>query len=136
MNLADKGYDEVMVIDHDFLRALQYGMPPTSGIGIGIDRLAILMTGQPTIQEVLLFPTMKPEKKAPKDAAAKYVEIGFSEDVVPVLQKAGYNLVSDLAGGNAQKIQQQIGEIIKKYKLDIQKPSVDELNEIISKIEA
>ena len=62
MKLADKGDDEAMVIDHDFMRALEYGMPPTSGIGIGIDRLAILMTGQPSIQEVLLFPTMKPEK--------------------------------------------------------------------------
>ena len=134
MKLADKGDDEAMVIDHDFLRALQYGMPRTSGIGIGIDRLAILMTGQPTIQEVLLFPTMKPEVKAPKDAVSKYVEVGFSEDIVPVLQKAGYNLVESLAGANAQKVQQQIGEIIKKYKLEITKPSVDELNAIISKL--
>ena len=134
MKLADKGDDEAMVIDHDFLRALQYGMPPTSGIGIGIDRLAILMTGQPTIQEVLLFPTMKPEKKMPKDSVEKFVELGFSEDIVPVLYKIGYNLVSDLADGNAQKIQQQIGEVLKKYKLDIKKPSVDELNEIISKL--
>ena len=134
MKLADKGDDEAMVIDHDFLRALQYGMPPTSGIGIGIDRLAILMTGQPTIQEVLLFPTMKPEKKAPRDAAEKFVALGFSEEIVPVLYKVGYNLVSDLQDGNAQKIQQQIGEVLKKYKLDIQKPSVDELNAIISKI--
>ena len=134
MKLADKGDDEAMVIDHDFLRALQYGMPPTSGIGIGIDRLAILMTGQPTIQEVLLFPTMKPEKKAPRDGVEKFVELGFSEDIVPVLYKVGYNLVSDLVDGNPQKIQQQIGEVLKKYKLDIQKPSVDELNAIISKI--
>ncbi len=134
MRLADKGDDEAMIIDQDFLRALQYGMPPTSGIGIGIDRLVMLMTGQTTIQEVLFFPQMKPEKKTPKDATAKYVEVGFCEDIVPVLQKAGYNLVSDLAGGNAQKIQQQLGEIIKKYKLDIRKPSVDELNAIIVKI--
>lgn len=62
MKLADKGDDEAMIIDHDFMRALEYGMPPTSGIGIGIDRLALLMTAQSTIQEVLLFPTMKPEK--------------------------------------------------------------------------
>ena len=136
MKLADKGDDEAMVIDHDFLRALQYGMPPTSGIGIGIDRLAILMTGQPTIQEVLLFPTMKPEKKAPRDSADKFVALGFSEDIVPVLYKVGYNLVSDLEGGNAQKIQQQIGEVLKKYKLEIQKPSVDELNAIISKVKS
>ncbi len=136
MKLADKGDDEAMVIDHDFLRALQYGMPPTSGIGIGIDRLAILMTGQPTIQEVLLFPTMKPEKKAPRDGVDKFVALGFSEDIVPVLYKVGYNLVSDLEGGNAQKIQQQIGEVLKKYKLDIQKPSVDQLNEIIAKVKS
>ena len=136
MKLADKGDDEAMVIDHDFLRALQYGMPPTSGIGIGIDRLAILMTGQPTIQEVLLFPTMKPEKKAPRDSADKFVALGFSEDIVPVLYKVGYNLVSDLEGGNAQKIQQQIGEVLKKYKLEIQKPTVDELNAIISKVKS
>ncbi|MBR1666989.1 MAG: lysine--tRNA ligase [Bacteroidaceae bacterium] len=134
MKLADKGDDEAMVIDHDFLRALQYGMPPTSGIGIGIDRLAILMTGQPTIQEVLLFPTMKPEKKAPRDSVEKFVELGFSEDIVPVLYKVGYNLVSDLEGGNAQKIQQQIGEVLKKYKLDIQKPSVEEISTNIGRI--
>ena len=136
MKLADKGDDEAMVIDHDFLRALQYGMPPTSGIGIGIDRLAILMTGQPTIQEVLLFPTMKPEKKAPRDGVDKFVAIGFSEEIVPVLYKVGYNLVSDLEGGNAQKIQQQIGEVLKKYKLDIQKPSVDEISNIVSKVKS
>ena len=136
MKLADKGDDEAMVIDHDSLRALQYGMPPTSGIGIGIDRLAILMTGQPTIQEVLLFPTMKPEKKAPRDGVDKFVALGFSEEIVPVLYKVGYNLVSDLEGGNAQKIQQQIGEVLKKYKLDIQKPSVDEISNIVSKVKS
>ncbi len=134
MALAAKGDDEAMIIDHDFLRALQYGMPPTSGIGIGIDRLVMLMTGKFAIGEIMLFPQMKPEKKAPKDPVQKYVELGVAEDIVPVLQKAGYNLVSDLAGGNAQKIQQQIGDILKKYKLDIQKPSVDELNSIIAKI--
>ena len=135
MRLADKGDDEAMIIDHDFLRALQYGMPPTSGIGIGIDRLVMLMTGKTTIQEVLFFPQMKPEKKQPKDPVQKFAELGFKEDIVPVLNKAGYYLVSDLTGGNAQKIQQQIGEILKKYKLDIQKPSVDELNAIIAKIQ-
>ena len=121
-------------IDHDFLRALQYGMPPTSGIGIGIDRLVMLMTGKFAIGEIMLFPQMRPEKRVPKDAVEKYVAVGFSEEIVPVLQKVGYNLVSDLAGGNAQKIQQQIGEVMKKYKLDIRKPSVDELKSIIDKI--
>ena len=127
MQLADKGDDEAMVIDHDFLRALQYGMPPTSGIGIGIDRLAILMTGQPTIQEVLLFPTMKPEKKAPKDKPEAYTALGIPADLVPILQKVGYYLVTDLTDINPQKLQQQIGEVIKKYKLDIAKPSVQDI---------
>ena len=136
MRLADKGDDEAMIIDQDFLRALQYGMPPTSGIGIGIDRLVMLMTGNMTIQEVLFFPQMKPEKKIPKDSMERFTTLGLSEDIVPVLHKCGYNLVSDLAKANAQKIQQQIGEVLKKYKLDIQKPSVAELEEILGKLQS
>ena len=127
MKLADKGDDEAMIIDHDFLRALQYGMPPTFGIGIGIDRLVMLITGQTQIQEVLLFPQMRPEKKAPRDAAARYVEAGIAEELVPLLQKAGYYLVADLKDVNPQKVQQQLGEIIKKYKLDLTKPSVQDI---------
>ena len=127
LRLSEKGDDEAMFIDQDFLRALQYGMPPTSGIGIGIDRLTMLMTGQAFIQEVLFFPQMRPEKKAPRDAASKYVEVGIPEEIVPILQKVGYYLVADLKEVNAQKLQQQIGEVIKKYKLDIQKPSVQEI---------
>lgn len=129
LRLSEKGDDEAMFIDQDFLRSLQYGMPPTSGIGIGIDRLVMLMTGQTQIQEVLFFPQMRPEKKAPRDAAAKYVECGIDEALVPVLQKAGYNLVTDLKDVNPQKVQQQIGEIIKKYKLDIQKPIVQDITD-------
>lgn len=129
LRLSEKGDDEAMFIDQDFLRSLQYGMPPTSGIGIGIDRLVMLMTGQTQIQEVLFFPQMRPEKKAPRDAAAKYVECGIDEALVPVLQKTGYNLVTDLKDVNPQKVQQQIGEIIKKYKLDIQKPSVQDITD-------
>ena len=134
MRLSEKGDDEAMFIDQDFLRALQYGMPPTSGIGIGIDRLVMLMTGQTTIQEVLFFPQMRPEKKIPKDSADKYAAIGVAEALVSVLQKAGYNLVSDMKEVNPQKLQQQVGEVIKKYKLDIEKPSVNDVAEWISKI--
>ena len=134
LKLSEKGDDEAMFIDQDFLRALQYGMPPTSGIGIGIDRLAMLMTGQTTIQEVLFFPQMRPEKKPAKDNVAKYTVLGVAEELVPVLQKAGYNLVDDMKGVNPQKLQQQVGEILKKYKLEINKPSVQEVTEWLEKL--
>ena len=127
MRLADKGDDEAMIIDQDFLRALQYGMPPTSGIGIGIDRLVMLMTGKTFIQEVLFFPQMKPEKKIPQSSPAEWSEIGVSEEWVPVLRKAGFNLISNIKDEKAQGLQQKIGDIVKKYKLDMQKPSVDEI---------
>ena len=132
MRLADKGDDEAMVIDHDFLRALQYGMPPTSGIGIGIDRLVMLMTGKTFIQEVLFFPQMKPEKKAPQSTVAEWAEIGVPEEWVPVLRKAGFNLVQNIREEKAQGLQQKIGEIVKKYKLDMKKPTVDEVQAWIS----
>ena len=131
MRLAAKGDDEAMIIDQDFLRALQYGMPPTFGIGIGIDRLVMLLTGKFAIGEIMLFPQMKPEKRIPKDKPEAFVALGFKEEIVPILYKCGYNLVSDLQGQKAQKVQQQIGEVIKKYKLDIEKPSVAELEQII-----
>ena len=127
MKLADKGDDEAMIIDQDFLRALQYGMPPTSGIGIGIDRLAMLMTGQVAIGEVIFFPQMKPEVKAPRDKDDAFLALGVPAEIIPILRKAGYNLVSTLNGVAPAKIQQQIIEIVKKYKLDVQKPSQDDI---------
>ena len=127
MRLADKGDDEAMIIDKDFLRALQYGMPPTSGIGIGIDRLVMLMTGQTTIQEVLFFPQMKPEKKIPQSSIKEWGEIGVSEEWAYVLRKAGFNLISDIRDEKAQGLQQKIGDINKKYKLGYEKPSVNDI---------
>ena len=133
MKLADKGADEAMIIDQDFLRALQYGMPPTSGIGIGIDRLVMLMTGKTFIQEVLFFPQMKPEKKIPQSTVAEWAEIGVAEEWVPVLRKAGFNLISNIKDEKAQGLQQKIGDIVKKYKLEMQKPSVDDIAQWIEK---
>ena len=136
MRLADKGDDEAMIIDQDFLRALQYGMPPTSGIGIGIDRLVMLMTGKTFIQEVLFFPQMKPEKKIPQSSVAEWAEIGVAEEWVPVLRKAGFNLVANIKDEKAQGLQQKIGDIVKKYKLEMQKPSVDDIAAWIDKAQA
>ena len=133
MKLADKGDDEAMIIDHDFLRALQYGMPPTSGIGIGIDRLVMLMTGKTYIQEVLFFPQMKPEKKMPQSTIKEWEAIGVSENWAYVLRKAGFNLISDIRSEKAQGLQQKIGEINKKYKLGYEKPTVDDIQQWIDK---
>ena len=123
MRLADKGDDEAMIIDQDFLRALQYGMPPTSGIGIGIDRLTMFMTGQTTIQEVLLFPQMKPEKVQKKDAPERYMEMGVPAEWVEPLQKLGYDMVEKLKGLNPNKLRQDLCGYNKKNKLGLANPA-------------
>ncbi len=134
MKLADKGDDEAMVIDHDFLRSLQYGMPPTSGIGIGIDRLVMLMTGKENIQEIMLFPQLKPEVKMPQTSVKDWQEkVGVPEQWVYVLRKAGYNLITDIKDAKAQALQQKMLEINKKYKLGYDKPSLEEIQAWIDK---
>ena len=132
MRLADKGDDEAMIIDQDFMRALEYGMPPTSGIGIGIDRLVMLMTGQTTIQEVLFFPQMRPEKTAKKDSVEKYTAIGVDKDWVPALQKAGYITLEILKDANPNKVRQELCELNKKYKLELANPSAEQVAEWIA----
>ncbi len=131
MKLADKGDDEAMIIDYDFLRALQYGMPPTSGIGIGIDRLVMLITGKTYIQEVLFFPQMKPEKKIPQSTVAEWAAIGVPEQWVPVFRKAGYNLISDIKQVKAQALQMNVCGVNKKYKLGYENPKVDQFQQWI-----
>ena len=134
MRLADKGDDEAMVIDQDFLRALQYGMPPTSGIGIGIDRLVMLMTGKNAIQEVLFFPQMKPEKKAVNDSPEKYLEVGISAEWIDPLQKLGFDMVTKLKDYNPNKLHQELCGFNKKHKLGLQNPTQTEVGKWIENI--
>ena len=128
MRLSEKGDDEAMIIDADFIRALEYGMPPTSGMGIGMDRLVMLMTGQTTIQEVLFFPQMRPEKKQKRDNAAVFATVGVPEEWVAPLHKLGVLTIAQLAATqSAGKLQKDLCGINKKFKLELANPAVDEV---------
>ncbi len=129
MRRADKGDDEAMIIDHDFLRALQYGMPPTSGIGIGIDRLVMFMTGKTTIQDVLLFPQMRPEKVARRDREQAYTELGIPAEWVAPIQKAGPLTIDALAAVERPgKLMQELMDINKKYHLGLPSPNLEQVS--------
>ncbi len=128
MRLSEKGDDEAMIIDADFIRALEYGMPPTSGMGIGMDCLVMLMTGQTTIQEVLFFPQMRPEKKQKRDNAAVFATVGVPEEWVAPLHKLGVLTIAQLAATqSAGKLQQDLCGLNKKFKLELANPAVDEV---------
>ncbi len=125
--LSEKGDNEAMFIDHDFVRALEYGMPPTSGMGIGIDRLTMFMTNQTSIQEVLFFPQMRPEKKKQIDSAEKFIEFGIPVEWIPWIQKAGFLTVASMHAANPNKLHQDLCGWNKKEKLNLQNPTKEEV---------
>jgi lysyl-tRNA synthetase class 2 len=127
LKLAARGDAEAMAMDDDFIRALEYGMPPTSGLGIGIDRLVMLMTNQSTIQEVLFFPQMRPEKKAKVTTDEDFVNAGVTAEWVQVIRKMGINTIEELKAANPNKVFNDLGGMRKKLKLDLVMPSKEEV---------
>lgn len=130
LRLSEKGDDEAMFIDMDFVRALEYGMPTCSGMGIGIDRLTMFMTDNASIQDVLLFPQMRPERKAAVDSPEAYTAIGVAPEWVPVIQKLGFLTVAALRTGEvaAGKLFNDLCGYNKKNKLGLKNPTVDEVS--------
>ena len=131
--LAKRGDEEAMVLDEDFLTAIDHGMPPTAGVGIGIDRLTMIMTNSESIQDVLFFPQMKPEKKFEYDPVEAYTAIGVPAEWVPVIQKLGFLKVENLATAKFGKLFNDLCGINKKGKMNLTNPTQDDVKSWVEK---